>query len=159
MSDKLEGSRLKPLPESADPPDLTQGKVLEIDADLDPPENPPEASSKVCNYASLSRLTVRRHDKRNALALKRDVRTVVNQMSTPPERFDENQVSSDEAFLRSIKDHILDSDKLVVGSFQNAYPAWEELLAESKRQSSRKVLKWIQEGVKPKGSPIHSRSS
>jgi hypothetical protein len=149
MSDKIEGSRLKPSPEPADPHDLTQGEVLEIDADLEPPENPPEASSKVCNYASLSRLTVRRHEKPDASALKRDVRNVLNQMSTPPEEFDESQINSDETFLRSIKDHILDLDKFVAGSFQNAYPAWEELLAESKRQSSRKVLKWIREGVRP----------
>jgi hypothetical protein len=39
--------------------------------------------------------------------------------------------------------------KFVAGSFQNHLPAWEELLKESKRQTLKKVLKWVREGVKP----------
>jgi hypothetical protein len=37
----------------------------------------------------------------------------------------------------------------VAGSFQNNLAAWEELLGGSTRQSSKKALKWIRDGVQP----------
>jgi hypothetical protein len=70
-------------------------------------------------------------------------------MDKNPQQFDPKQVAEDQNFLDNVEDHILDADKFVAGSFQNHLPAWEELLKESKRQTSKKVLKWVREGVKP----------
>jgi hypothetical protein len=43
----------------------------------------------------------------------------------------------------------LNAEEFVAGSFQNRLAAWKELLKGSRRQSSQKVLKWIEEGVQP----------
>lgn len=109
------------------------GELPEIDADLDPPQNPPGPISE-CGYASLSRLGVREHVKADGEALKRGVREVLDQMEAPPEKFTSETVATDEAFLDSVGDRILNSEEFVAGSFQNSYPAWEELLRNSKRQ-------------------------
>jgi hypothetical protein len=70
-------------------------------------------------------------------------------MQGASEKVFEETAADNESFLDSIKEHVQDSEAFVAGSFQNLYPAWEELLRESRRQTSRKVLKWIREGVKP----------
>jgi hypothetical protein len=72
-------------------------------------------------------------------------------MGNAPQVFSDEMNASNEAFLDSIGEHISiqNADKFVAGSFQDSYPEWEELLRESKRQSSKKVLKWIREGVQP----------
>jgi hypothetical protein len=124
-------------------------EVLEIDPDEDPPERPPERFERTCNYESLSRLMVQDHPKRDKAVLTSGVRDVLAEMSNPPETFSNEQVAKDTGFLDNLQERILDSDRFVAGSFQNSFPAWEELLKDSKRQTSKKVLKWIREGVEP----------
>lgn len=70
-------------------------------------------------------------------------------MSNPPEAYTEEMIRRNEAFLDNVGEHIQDANEFVAGSFQNSYPAWEELLAGSRRQMSKKVLQWIREGVQP----------
>jgi hypothetical protein len=84
-----------------------------------------------------------------ASVLQAGIRDVLNQMSNPPESFDGEVSDLNEAFLQTVEDHILNSVEFTAGSFQNSYAAWEELLKNSSRQSSKKVLRWIREGVKP----------
>jgi hypothetical protein len=136
-----------------DVPDDIHGQspceIDKIDPESDPPENPPESVSETCNYETLSRLVVREHVQTDEAKLKREVRDVLKKMSNPPEAFEKEQVSSDQNFLETVGERILDSERFVAGSFRNCFPAWEELLKESKRHSSKKVLKWIKEGVQP----------
>jgi hypothetical protein len=77
------------------------------------------------------------------------VREVLDQMENSPKVFSEEHIASSEAFLETIEKNILKAKEFVAGSFQNSYPVWQELLRDSTRQSSRKVLKWVKEGVKP----------
>jgi hypothetical protein len=129
------------------PPD--EGLLGEIDVRDDPPTEALARALEMCSYESLSRLTVRSHQTRPAEALKSGVRQVLQEMDENPQQFDPKQVAEDQDFLDNVKDHILDADKFVAASFQNHLPAWEELLKESRRHTSKKVLKWIREGVKP----------
>jgi hypothetical protein len=115
--------------------------MIEFDVKLDPPAAEPAVKSKVCDFESLSRLEVRKHERTDSPVLKEKVREVLKQMSNPPERFTEEQIRLDESFLESISEHILDADKFVAGSFQTSFLAWKELLAGSKRHASKKVLK------------------
>lgn len=108
-------------------------EVLEIDPEEDPPERPPEKFNRTCDYESLSRLTVRKHPKRDEEVLRSGVRDVLAEMGSPPETFTDEQAAKDTEFLDNVREHILDSDRFVAGSFQNSFPAWEELLKESKR--------------------------
>jgi hypothetical protein len=128
---------------------IDSGEVIEIDMDQDPPARPPESLGKICNYESLSRLTVREHKEVPGEDLKQGVQEVLDAMSNEPETFTAEMIASGKEFLESIEDHILNANDFTAGSFGNSYPAWQELLRESKRQSSKKVLKWIKEGVKP----------
>lgn len=57
-------------------------------------------------------------------------------MESPPDGFTAEQVSSDENFLENVQSHVLDSEKFVAGSFQSSHAAWQELLKESKKQTS-----------------------
>jgi hypothetical protein len=101
----------------------------------------------VCNYDGLSRLTVGQHAKIPEDVQKTGVRDVLDKMGRIPEVFTEEMVASGKEFLDSIGSHVLDAKKFTAGSFWNSLPAWKELLKESKRQSSKKMLKWIKEGV------------
>jgi hypothetical protein len=155
-SERIESSRERTVPVedstmglAEEQPLQNHPEIIEIDLEVDPPQNPPESCERECNYESLSRLTVRAHTRVDHENLKEGVRGILEQMSHPPESFDQDQMSLDKAFLESINEHILNSDEFVAGSFQNCFPAWEELLRESKRQTLKKVLKWIREGVKP----------
>jgi hypothetical protein len=138
-----------PVDFTGERPDQAQHEIVEIDAEDDPPEDPPENQLRPCNYENLSRLEVRRSVQRPESELRTGVRTVLNAMSEPPKSFGEKMRAENEGFLDSISDHVQNAEEFVAGSFGNASAAWEELLRESKRQSSKKVLKWIKEGVKP----------
>jgi hypothetical protein len=126
-----------------------RGEPAEIDSELDPLQEPPGLQSEACDYATLSLLIPRCHvETQRGEALKEGVREILDQMQNPPKDFSET-AKANESFLNSIGKHVHDSEAFVAGSFQNAFPAWEELLRESRRQSSRKVLKWIKDGVRP----------
>jgi hypothetical protein len=137
------------LSPAADQFEARQGEVLEIDIDLDPPQRAPEMPARKCDFKSLSRLFVREHVKGSPPEMRARVREVLDQMENSPKVFSEEQIASSEAFLETIEKNILKAEEFVAGSFQNSYPAWQELLRDSTRQSSRKVLKWVKEGVKP----------
>jgi hypothetical protein len=130
-------------------PQMDPAELTEIDTDLDPIEGPSETPSVVCNRESLARLQVRRHVKKPDAKLKEGVREVIGPMSEPPEQFTEGINEMNESFLNDIERKVLKAEEFVAGSLQSSYPAWEELLKESKRQSSEKVLRWIREGVQP----------
>lgn len=119
------------------------GEVLEIDVEITPPALAPESPSRACNYESLSSLKVRTHPPEVLPNLKKDVREVLDQMGNAPAVFSDEMNASNEAFLDHISKHIQNAEEFVAGSFQHSYPAWEELLKESKRQMSKKVSKWI----------------
>lgn len=138
-----------PVDFAGDKPDQVQPEVIEIDTEEDPPEVPPEQMLRPCNYETLSRLQVRKSVHEPESELRAGVRNVLNAMSQPPESFGGQTKAENERFLDSIKDHVRNADEFVAGTFGNASAAWEELLQESKRQSSKTVLKWIKEGVKP----------
>jgi hypothetical protein len=104
---------------------------------------------KECNYCNLSQLIAMKHAQTDGESFRSGVRDVLEQMSNAPEIFSEELNKSNESFLETIEDHILNAKEFTVGVFKNSYPAWEELLRESKRQSSKKIMKWIREGVKP----------
>jgi hypothetical protein len=54
-----------------------------------------------------------------------------------------------EAILLSLQNIPRDPDKFVVGAFTSCHAAWTALLENSKRQSAKTVLGWLQKGVKP----------
>jgi hypothetical protein len=59
-------------------------------------------------------------------------------------------VRETEEAIRGLHRRIPDADKFVAGSFQAYLPAWQELLASSKRASLKKVLTWLKHGFTPK---------
>jgi hypothetical protein len=125
------------------------GSLKEIDKQADPPVDASPLALKMCSYERLSSLIIREHEARSDEGLRKGVREVLREMETcdlldVPER-----EAADQKFLDEVKEHILDAEQFVAGSFKNNLAAWEELLKDSKRQSSRKVLKWIKEGVQP----------
>ncbi|GAQ91453.1 Reverse transcriptase [Klebsormidium nitens] len=54
-----------------------------------------------------------------------------------------------ETWVRNVGDHTSDPEKFVAGSFGRHLPAWQELLKDSKRESSKRVLKMLAAGIKP----------
>lgn len=124
------------------------GEIVEIDERDDPPAMAPENLSEECNYESLLKLKVRSHVTRSGEMLRAAVRETLREMNQTP-TLSEKDVAADELFLQEIEEHILDAERFVAGSFQNNLAAWEELLSGSSRQLSRKVLKWIRDGVQP----------
>lgn len=114
----------------------TDGVVQEIDVQLDPPEEPPRAQTRECNYKTMSRLVVWQNAKVPEEDLRQGVREVLSEMSQAPKTFKEMSDLNEE-FLNSIEEKILDYKKFIAGSFGNSYPAWEMLLRDSKMQSSK----------------------
>jgi hypothetical protein len=132
-------------PESGEERD-SRGEFLEIDEQLDPQAPEPKYVATICSYKSLAALTVRQHVKKSYDQLHVGVRSVL-EMGSPPQEFKKDQAVKDERFLEQVEEHILNANEFITGSFQNSVAAWEELLGGSKRQSSKKVLKWVREGV------------
>jgi hypothetical protein len=62
---------------------------------------------------------------------------------------DQKGQREDILWLEEVDRHILAENEFVAGGFGRHLPAWEELLRESKRASSKKALKWIRNGVRP----------
>ncbi|GAQ90234.1 Reverse transcriptase [Klebsormidium nitens] len=54
-----------------------------------------------------------------------------------------------ETWVRNVGDHTSDPEKFVAGSFGRHFPAWQKLLKDSKRESSKRVLKMLAAGIKP----------
>jgi hypothetical protein len=135
-------------PESGEERDFS-GEILEIDELLDPQAPEPEHVATIYSYESLAALAVRQHVKRSDDQLRFGVRSVLESMESPPQGFGKDQAVRDEHLLEHVMEHILNANEFVTGSFQNSVAAWEELLGGSKRQSSKKVLKWVREGVRP----------
>jgi hypothetical protein len=125
------------------------GEIVKIDDQEDPPAVAPDHVSELCSYESWSKLEVRTHVKRPEEMLRSAVWETLREMEEPFPELSPKVVAADEAFLQEITDHILDAEQFIAGSFQNNFAAWEELLRGSTRQSSKKVLKWIRDIVRP----------
>lgn len=125
------------------------GSLKEIDEQADPPVEASPLALEMCSYERLSSLIVREHEARSDEGLRKGVREVLREMETSDLSDVLEREAADQKFLDEVKEHILDAEQFVAGSFKNNLAAWEELLQESKRQSSQKVLKWIKEGVQP----------
>jgi hypothetical protein len=134
-----------------EPADVTvhERNLDEIDERADPPTPAPAHGLELCSFESLSKLSVRALEKPSGKMLREGVRKVLTEMDIPEMSLNPKSVVDDQKFLDEVGDHIRDANQFVAESFQNNSAAWDELLKDSRRQSSKKVLKWIQEGVQP----------
>jgi hypothetical protein len=78
------------------------------------------------------------------------VRELLSEIEREPAQPSPDSVRETEEAIRGLHQRIPDADKFVAGSFQAYLPAWQELLASSKRASSKKVLTWLKHGFTPK---------
>ncbi|GAQ82637.1 putative Reverse transcriptase [Klebsormidium nitens] len=65
------------------------------------------------------------------------------------EEMTQEQKAEIEDWLKNVGAHAYDPDQFVAGSFERHLPAWEEMLKDSKRESSKRVLKMLRSGVRP----------
>jgi hypothetical protein len=69
--------------------------------------------------------------------------------SGPPESDGEESEERLTEWLRSVENKLHPVKDFVAGSFGRHAEAWEELLGQSSRPSSKSVLSWIRSGIKP----------
>jgi hypothetical protein len=78
------------------------------------------------------------------------VKETLSEIEREPAEPSPEMVKETEEAIRNLSLHIPDASRFVAGSFQAYLPAWQELLANSKRASSKKVLSWLKYGFTPK---------
>jgi hypothetical protein len=82
--------------------------------------------------------------------LRQQIRDLLDEIERGPPKSDlEEHEELLTAWLRTVEEKIHPVDRFVAGSFGRHVAAWEEVLSQSDRPSSRSVLSWIRHGVKP----------
>lgn len=77
------------------------------------------------------------------------IRRLVSFLKVPPPPGGPRDLAAAEALLRNLPETLRNPDDFVSGSFSRYFPAWEQLIGNSGRKSSRQVLGWLKDGVKP----------
>lgn len=104
-----------------------------------------------CTYVFFAGLKIRQAPVPDAEQLRRAMKETLNTAPGPASEVDlaDGEKAELEAWVKDVARHTYDSEKFVAGSFGRHLPAWEEMLKDSTRESSKKVLKMLRNGVKP----------
>jgi hypothetical protein len=82
--------------------------------------------------------------------LRRQIRDLLSEIEAgPPVANGKDLEDSLTEWLRSVKDKVHPVEEFVAGSFSRHVAAWEEVLSGSSRPSSKSVLSWLRNGIKP----------
>jgi hypothetical protein len=147
----------KPAEEGLFPPSTDGGELSSEEEDMapdlasDPLVEEEPVSLNGCTYEFFSGLKVRRSEAPDADGIRARLREVLGRAPGPK---DGSQLSGEEKanlddWLQNVREQTHDPEQFVAGSFNRHLPAWEELLKDSSRESSQKVLKILRAGVKP----------
>lgn len=122
----------------------------EIDPEIDPlacPQSPGDVEQWAAELADIRPLTA---TEASPEAQREQVRRIVTLLrkSNQGEISVEEQASA-ESLLANLPSVLRNPEAFVSGSFLRHYPAWEELIGKTGRKSSRQVLNWLREGVRP----------
>lgn len=77
------------------------------------------------------------------------IRRLVKFFRAPPPAGEPRDLAAAEELLQKLPNVLRDPESFVSGSFSRHFAAWEELIGNSGRKSSRQVLGWLKDGVKP----------
>ena len=140
-----------PGAELDEPASETDEDELAPDLVSDPLSDGNPALLESCTQAFFAAIKVRQAVTPDGEQLRRALRET---LATAPGPESGAQMSDGEKkeltdWIENIEVHAFDPDKFVAGSFGRHLPAWEELLKDSKRESSKRVLKMLGTGVKP----------
>lgn len=101
-------------------------------------------------HAFFARFVPRKPTTPDDSSLREQLRELLREMEAGPPKLNREEVGESlEEWLRSIQDKVHPVEEVVVGSFGRHVAAWEELLKDSTRPTSRSVLLWIRQGIKP----------
>lgn len=82
--------------------------------------------------------------------LRAGVKTVLRELEIKAsEGVSEAQHLRDREWIKDVEKSVLKEQDFVAGGFGRHLAGWEELLKDSSRASSKKVLKWLSQGVRP----------
>jgi hypothetical protein len=137
-------------------PDLTPNELAPEDEDLEPDVHQDPLSDRKlshaaqCSIEALSSIPIRQAPGRDDVAMRAELRDVITETrSRDRSDFTSEEKARMESWLERLSDHVHDPEEFVSGSFGRSLPAWKELLDGSPRNTSRKVLRWLEDGVKP----------
>lgn len=86
----------------------------------------------------------------SAQAQEANIEQILSEIEREPKEPELQDILFTERAIATLKQSIPDANRFVAGSFQSFLPAWKKLLSNSKRASSKKVLKWLEQGFIPK---------
>lgn len=98
----------------------------------------------------LSRITARCSEAPSAQDQVDAVRILLNLIEKEPAETSPTLVSQAQEILSDLTNRIPSHERFVASSFQTYFPAWEELLKQSSRKSSKSVLSWLKYGFRPR---------
>jgi hypothetical protein len=76
------------------------------------------------------------------------IRQILGILEKESEEPTKDQVEESELILQNIHSIIPDYIQFIASSFPLHYPAWHELLKDSRRKSARTVLSWLKNGFR-----------
>lgn len=136
----------------ARPPELDEEQSTEEDFEIDPVEDPLQASApqSIAEWEESVRNIRPCEPIVEDPALQRQkVFDLLERIRNVDLRSDLASQSEAEAILTSLPDTLRNPEQFVAGSFLSCYPAWAALLEKSKRRSAKTVLGWLRNGVNP----------
>jgi hypothetical protein len=84
------------------------------------------------------------------VALRKLMRDLLTEIEQRPPGSDDRETEERLAeWLQSVEEKLHPVEKFVAGKFGRHVAAWEELLSQSSRASSKSVLAWLRSGIKP----------
>jgi hypothetical protein len=86
----------------------------------------------------------------NASEQEASISSILSELESEPCEPSAQLVCKTEQAISELLKRIPDADQFVARSFHTYLPAWKKLLTNSRRASSKKVLRWIEHGFVPK---------
>jgi hypothetical protein len=133
------------------PFEFEQDDSRPVDWDDDPLETR-RPSDEPCewNHSFFSQLSPREPSIPNGESLRSQLAELLKEIEAGPPEADQDKLEKPlTEWLRAVQDKVHPVEGFVAGSFWRHVAAWEELLGNSTRPSSRAVLSWIRNGIKP----------
>jgi hypothetical protein len=141
----------QPQPEPV-PGEIDQEEPANNEFEIDPEDDPLQdsAPSSVAEWeAAIRKIKSRQPVFEDPLELRQKVEALLERIHDVSIRFDPSKQAEAEAILASLPTVLKNPDQFVAGTFTSCYPAWEAHLKGSIRKSSKTVLGWSKNGVKP----------
>ncbi|GAQ91901.1 hypothetical protein KFL_008780040 [Klebsormidium nitens] len=140
-----------------DSPDgaLSERQIEDVDCEADPlmadsaTERDESTLSELCTFEEVAAIPVRAPFDYDLECLKDGVRRVLGELEEFRDGRLEVNEEEDRAWLQNVEKNVLNPDQFRAGNFNRTIPAWEELLKDSKRKTSKMVLGALKEGLKP----------